>query len=275
MACGPRDELTLEQPTSSQEVSALLLALACAPGGGRLEVFGEVPSRPYVDLTRRVLADFGVRVDPTAAGYAVAGLPSRDLPYRVEADASLAAVVLGAAAVTAGEVETVGVTARSAQGDVRIVDHLRAFGCEAEFTPDGLGARGAATRRAELDLAGEPDLAPVLAAVGAASGQGCRLTGLETLPGKESSRIRVLAEGLRRAGWPVEDDERSLTVHAGAPGTGPVRLDPHGDHRMAFAFALLSLARPGIRVTDPGCVAKSWPGFWDALEGLGARPARD
>ena len=161
------------------------------------------------------------------------------------------------------------------------VEHLRAFGCDARFHPKGIVASGFPQRAATLDLRGEPDLAPVLAAIAAGaalvdSGGASRLTGLETLPGKESSRIEVLAEGLRNSGWIVEASASELVVRAGAWRGGLERpqdlwLDPHGDHRMAFAFALLGLLRPGVFVRDPDCVSKSWPGFWKDLAALGAQ----
>jgi 3-phosphoshikimate 1-carboxyvinyltransferase len=103
------------------------------------------------------------------------------------------------------------------------------------------------------------------------------LVGLETLPGKESSRIEVLARGLSRAGFRVRSTKRSLALDA-APRAGeddPIELDPEGDHRMAFAFALLGLCRAGVSVRDPECVAKSWPEFWRDLEALGAIEERD
>jgi 3-phosphoshikimate 1-carboxyvinyltransferase len=280
--------LTLGEPGSSQEVSALLLALAAHPGTRRLEVAGEIPSRPYVDLTLRVLQGFGALFEERARGpvrsFVVEGpLVAPDGPLDVEPDASLAAVALAAGCLSDGEVRVSGLGPASVQGDVRIVEHLRAFGCDAGVDADGLHARGLPTRGARLDLRGEPDLAPVLAVVAAAAAARAprgaapsELTGLETLPGKESSRIDVLAEGLRSCGWSVRAGSDRLRVDAPAPCPGgPHRLDPRGDHRMAFAFALLGLLRPGVRVARPGCVAKSWPRFWDDLGDLGADVRQD
>ncbi|MBI5361693.1 MAG: 3-phosphoshikimate 1-carboxyvinyltransferase, partial [Planctomycetes bacterium] len=137
-------------------------------------------------------------------------------------------------------------------------------------------ARGAPARGAELDLEREPDLAPVLAAVAAAAAwnTGARsvLHGLGTLPGKESSRIAVLAEGLSALGFAAEAGKDSLAIAPGARRANePVELDPRGDHRMAFAFALLGLLREGVFVRDPACVGKSWPGFWTDLARAGVR----
>lgn len=290
---GPPPLVTLREPVSSQEVSALLLALAAWPGESRLAVEGPVPSRPYLDLTVHTLARFGARVDLESA---VEGVDARSLlvvrgplaappePFAVEPDASAAAVVLAAACLSGGEVRASGLGPDSPQGDRAIAEHLRAFGCGARFEGSGLVARGRPTCGAELDLVDVPDLAPVLAAVAgavalrAAAGEldraraRSRLVGLSTLEGKESPRLSVLAGALGALGLEVEVGPGELVVAppAAPPAARALALDPHGDHRMAFAFALLGLVRPGLSVSDPGCVAKSWPGFWEELERLAA-----
>lgn len=280
---GPPAELVLRAPRSSQEVSALLVALAAYPDTNRLVVEGAIPSRPYLDLTLGVLARLGVAIVEHAGSaehvhFDVRGpLRAPAEPLACEPDASSAAVALCAACLSGGELTIRGLGQASLQGDVRIVEHLARFGCETSADADVLRARGRPRCGAELDLAREPDLAPALAAVAGAvalAGHGAsRFTGLETLPGKESSRIAVLAQGLRALGLTVEHDARSLRVAPGTPARGALVLDPAGDHRMAFAFGLLGLVRPGVRVADPECVGKSWPGFWRDLARLGARLA--
>ncbi|MCA9000630.1 MAG: hypothetical protein KDB61_01815, partial [Planctomycetes bacterium] len=135
------------------------------------------------------------------------------------------------------------------------------------------------------DLGDTPDLAPPLVALAGALalghfGQpvGSRFSGLGTLQGKESPRLEVLTDGLRRLGLSANFGEDWIEIPAADArvrelGLDPVVLDAAGDHRMAFAFGLLSLVRPSIRVLGPDCVAKSWPGFWSELEGLRADPA--
>lgn len=280
---GPPAELVLRAPRSSQEVSALLVALAAYPDTNRLVVEGAIPSRPYLDLTLGVLARLGVSVVESVAGdtrahFDVRGpLRAPAEPIVCEPDASSAAVALCAACMSGGALVIRGLGDASLQGDVRIVEHLARFGCDTSRDADTLRARGVPRHGAELDLAREPDLAPALAAVAAAvalAGRGAsRFAGLETLPGKESSRIAVLATGLAALGLDVAHDARSLRIAPGAPTRGPLVLDPAGDHRMAFAFGLAGLVRPGVRVSGADCVAKSWPGFWRDLARLGARLA--
>lgn len=275
-AAGPVEALALRAPASSQEVSGPMIALAALGGPRTLDVRDAIPSRPYVDLTRRVLGAFGADVSEREGGFLVRGpLRAPQAPLGIEPDASLAAVALAAGCLSGGEVTIPGLGAGSPQGDARIVDHLAAFGCAADAGADHLRAGGRPTRGAAIDLSGEPDLAPVLAPVAAAAalaGATSRLDGLATLQGKESPRIETLARGLGALGFAVEAGPEHLEVGPPAGRLRPARLDPGGDHRMAFAFALLGLFAEGVEVLDPGCVAKSWPGFWGDLGALAREP---
>lgn len=273
------ERLVLTDPSSSQEVTALLLALAAWPGERRLAVEGEIPSRPYVQLTSAVLSAFGVQVRHSersgGTDFHLSGpLLAPPEAFRVEPDASSAAVALAAACLSGGELRVRGLTRASRQGDVSVVDHLGAFGCSAGEEGGALWARGRPTRGAEIDLARTPDLAPVLAAVAGSVALAdlgtSHLRGLGTLPGKESSRIEVLAGALQALGLQVRATATDLTIAPGRPTQAPLTLDPRGDHRMAFAFGLLGLVREGLAVRDAGCVAKSWPAFWEDLQQLGA-----
>ena len=288
----PGGSLELRRPISSQEVSALLLALAAHPGERRLRVLGEIPSRGYVDMTVAVLDTFGGSVRSEALASDALGEAGTAFTVRgpltaprealsCERDASAAAVALAAGALSGGrrtEVEGVGVG--SLQPDLAITRCLEAFGCSSSGS-DGrrLVVSGSPTRGAELDCAPFPDLAPVLAALAAYCARrglgGSRLTGLGTLPGKESDRIEVIARGLRGLGCSVEQGASHLGIGPPAAGEerppGPLQLDPAGDHRMVFFGALLSLFEPDVRCLEPGCVQKSWPGFWRDLEVAGGR----
>jgi 3-phosphoshikimate 1-carboxyvinyltransferase len=290
-ASGQPARVRLVEPSSSQEVSGLLIALAAS--GGELEVVGAIPSRPYLALTHSALERHGVQVTERKTDKGSRFLLQGELrspgELDVEPDASAAAVALAAGCLSGGDVSVEGLGAANGtrQGDVRIVEYLARAGCRAESAGASLRASGAPTRAFEVDLTGEPDLAPVLAAIAARavlespeSEARCVLRGLETLPGKESSRIEVLARGLTELGFETRHDERSLSVGRGraaerGPGSAEagsrVILDPENDHRMAFCFALCSLFLPGVLVRNASCVGKSWPGFWANLADSGAR----
>jgi 3-phosphoshikimate 1-carboxyvinyltransferase len=278
----PPAELALESPTSSQEVSALLIAAAAWPEPIEIRVSGEIPSRPYLEMTLRMLASFGVELVRTSDGdsesFRVRGPLLASEPLRLEPDASAAAVMLAAGCMSAGGTWVPGLDEDSLQGDVRIVEHLAAFGCRCGVDGRGIHASGNVEHGADLDLKGEPDLAPVLAAVAAQAAiqrrSRSKLRGLGTLRGKESERIQVLSNGLTALGVTVIASETVLEILPGRPKEGVLALDPHGDHRMAFAFALLGLVRDGVDVLDPQCVSKSWPSFWSDMERAGARVVR-
>ena len=281
----PPTDVFLEEPGSSQDVSALLFALAAHEGRCHLHVRGEVPSMPYVEMTAKVIESFGARIQlwNNSEGVLVSIEGPMHPPaekIEIEPDASTAGTALVAACITGGELEIPGLGEGSVQGDVRIVEHLQAFGCEAGLEEGRMWAKGPPTQGAEVDFSREPDLAPAVVALAACAalndGHESRLRGLHTLPGKESDRIRLMARGLRELGLASEAGADSLLVGPPRPGSEdefqpPITLDPQGDHRMAFAFALFGLIREGVYVADSGCVAKSWPSFWKDLKKLGAK----
>ena len=262
-------QVEIHDPCSSQEVSALLIALASA-GGGSLLVHGEVPSRPYLEMTLEVLEAFGVNVSWSGMSCVVG--PSSTAPSEpllVEVDASAAAVALAAGCLANVQVEVPAPGVDSLQGDWRIVEHLRAFGCRVELRRGRLISCGPPLNSANLDLSAEPDLAPVLAVVAAAAsmvGSGpSLLSGLGTLDGKESPRGRVLASGLSEAGFACVWSGDSLQISGQPSSLAPLLLDSFDDHRMAFAFALLGVILPNVSVSKGACIAKSWPGFWSSM----------
>lgn len=279
-AIGPPSQVDIARPASSQEVSALLLALAAYPDEIALFVTGGIPSRPYLQLTQSALVRFGASVHALSLGsrevFAVRGpLRAAVGPFVVEPDASSSAVALAAGCLSRGRLEVEGIPGDSTQPDACAVEILARFGCRTGRGACLAWAEGSPTRGAEVDCEGCPDLAPVLAAVAAAAairtGASSRLTGLGTLAGKESDRIAVLAQALTAIGVDVDTGADFLAIDPPirVVDRGEILLDPQGDHRMAFAFALFGLFVDGVWVSDPGCVGKSWPGFWDDLERLG------
>lgn len=270
-------ELVLENPVSSQEISALLYALAFQ-GGGRLTVVGDIPSAPYVDMTLAVLAGFGreFRIEGDATfviGPDTHGALQESRSIAIEADASSAAVAWVAGILGGRSVGVLGLPEESCQGDARLLDFLEGVGVSVGRGADsGWWASGVPNRGLDLDLADCPDLAPPLVALamGLALGHfgqahSSRLTGLGTLQGKESPRLEVLGQALVRVGCPATWTSDTLNTPTGNAVSTPIELDPMGDHRMAFAFALMGLVVPTIHILGKDCVSKSWPGFWTAM----------
>jgi 3-phosphoshikimate 1-carboxyvinyltransferase len=173
-----------------------------------------------------------------------------------------------------------GVAADSRQGDRRFLDLLAAMGAEVEWreAADGGGeveVRGTGRLEAvDADLSALPDQVPTLAALAPFARGTTRIRNVPHLRIKESDRLAAMARELGRLGAPVEELDDGLVIPGiwaeampTAPAS-PIRVDPHGDHRIAMSLAVAGLARPGVAVAHPGVVAKSYPGFWRDLASL-------
>jgi 3-phosphoshikimate 1-carboxyvinyltransferase len=189
--------------------------------------------------------------------------------FDVEPDASTASYFFAAAAVTGGRVKVAGLhRATSLQGDAAFLDVLAAMGCGITDEADGtLVAGPAALAGLTVDMADISDTFMTLAAIAPLATSPVTITGIANVRLKESDRIAAMEANLATLGVKTESGPGHLRVDPGRPSAG--RIDPHGDHRIAMAFAVLGLRVPGIVIDDPGCVAKTCPGFfdlWAALE---------
>ncbi len=262
---------------SSQYLSAILLAAPASAAGVQVEIEGDLVSRPYVDLTIAVMRRFGVEVErqppaPRARRFSVAPRAYQARDLAIEGDYSSASYFFAAAAITGGRVEVRGLDPESAQGDARLLGLLREMGCRVETAADSVAVEGGgALEGIDADLRDLPDVAPTLAVVALFAHGPTRLHGVPHLRLKETDRIAALVAEIRRLGGEAAPAPDGLTI-VPRPLTG-ARVETYGDHRMAMAFAVAGLRVPGLVIRDPGCVSKSFPGFWDAFDCLTA-PAR-
>ncbi|MGH9798208.1 MAG: 3-phosphoshikimate 1-carboxyvinyltransferase [Candidatus Polarisedimenticolia bacterium] len=258
---------------SSQYLSALLLAAPAAGAYLRVEIEGPLVSRPYVDLTIDVMGAFGAeaRAEPPGPGarrFTVkkgSGYRGRD--YTVEGDFSSASYFFAAAAVTGGRVSVEGLDPASRQGDAGLVRLLEEMGCVAERGGDTVTVEGVQDLRGiDADCGAMPDIVQTLAVVALFARGETRVTGVPHLRYKETDRIEALVQEIRRLGGEAEPLSDGLVIRP-RPLRG-ARVETYGDHRMAMAFAVAGLRIPGVLIADPGCVSKSFPGFWPAFDGI-------
>ena len=247
-----------------------------------MELAGDPVSRSYLDLTVRVMERCGVRVEVDGPRRFRVAAAERYRPgiHRVSGDWTTASYFLAAAALgrgpdgAPGRVEIRGLDPDSPQGEREFPALLRRMGCDVEEDATSSGWRlrvTGAPRLAgiEVDMGRLPDAVPTLAALAPFADAPTRITGVAHLRHKESDRIEAIAAGLRRLGARVETAADSLTIWPAR--LRPATVDPEGDHRIAMGLALTGLRIPGgVRVSSPEVVAKSFPGFWKALAGLGA-----
>lgn len=236
---------------SSQYITGLLLALPLTGGESTLRVLPPVESRPYIDITLGVLRRFGVEVEETEENvFHISHGPYRELTADVEGDWSNAAFFYALNAL-GGDVTVIGLSPDSLQGDRVCADLL-------DQLKHGF---------AEMDIAETPDLGPVLFASAAAL-YGGRFTGTRRLAVKESDRAAAMAAELAKCGVKTEVEENAVTVFPGGLTKPAETLCGHNDHRIVMALAVL-LTQTGGSIDGAEAVNKSFPGFFDALQGLG------
>lgn len=278
-------EIELAGNVSSQYISALLMIGAVLPGGLKLKLAGDIVSRPYIDLTLRLMHDFGahacwlgedcILVQPD--GY-------RDVPFTVESDWSAASywyqmvALSGQASAEApipACVQLKGLFAHSYQGDSRGTDLFARLGVHTEFSDSGvcLTRQGAPARHLNANLVDIPDLAQTFVVTCCLLDIPFRFTGLQSLKIKETDRIAALQTELRKLGYVLHDEQDSILSWDGerCPAEPSPVIATYEDHRMAMAFAPASLVLPHICIADPHVVSKSYPSYWDDLRLAGFR----
>lgn len=262
-------EVDLSGDISSQFLSGLLMAAPAMRAGLRVHLTTELVSKPYVDLTLGVMADFGV----TAANDSYRDLevtPQSYQPldnYQIEPDASAASYFLAAAAVTGGKVRVEGLGRSTAQGDIRLVDVLERMGATVRWEDHAVELTGPSQLKGvDVDMADFSDVAQTLAVVASRATNPTRVTGIGFIRGKETDRLAAVVTELNRLGIEATEDPDGFTINPGE--ARPAVVQTYDDHRMAMSFAILGLVSAGVVIADPHCVAKTYPGFWQDLEAL-------
>jgi 3-phosphoshikimate 1-carboxyvinyltransferase len=256
---------------SSQFLTALLMALPTTGVETRIEVVGDLISKPYIDITLRLMAQFGVSVRndgwqrftvPGGHGYV-----SPDVIH-VEGDASSASYFLAAGAMGVGPVRVQGVGRDSIQGDVAFVHALEALGAQIEMGDNWIEARAPARgglRAFDMDCNHIPDAAMTLAVAALFCDGPCRLRNIGSWRVKETDRIAAMATELRKLGATVQEGSDWLAITPPVSVVHNAVIDTYDDHRMAMCFSLAALAGVPIRINDPGCTAKTFPEYFDVF----------
>jgi 3-phosphoshikimate 1-carboxyvinyltransferase len=259
---------------SSQFLSALLMALPLGAGADRtstvVELTSPLISRPYVDITTRLMRRFGVDVAtgdgtfevPAGARYRSPGT------LHVEGDASSASYFLAAGAIGGGPVRVTGVGGDSIQGDVAFAGVLSGLGADIRIGNDFIEARsGRGLDGGTIDCIAIPDAAMTLAIVALFARAPIRLVNIGSWRVKETDRIAAMASELAKLGATLVAGSDWLEV-APLATFRHAAIDTYDDHRMAMCFALVALGGAGVTINDPGCVRKTFPGYFDALRSI-------
>ena len=257
---------------SSQFLTALLMALPLAGRDSRIEVQGELISKPYVEITLNVMRRFGIEVKRSGWRYFEVPAKAYASPGKilVEGDASSASYFLAAGAIGGGPVRVEGVGRDSIQGDVRFTEVLERMGAEVSFGEAWIEVRGARKLKPiDMDLNHIPDAAMTVAVMALFADGRSTLRNIASWRVKETDRLAAMATELRKLGADVEEgaDFLKIAPHKLKPG---VAVDTYDDHRMAMSFSLVALGGVPVTINDPGCVAKTFPDYFKAFQSIAA-----
>jgi 3-phosphoshikimate 1-carboxyvinyltransferase len=251
---------------SSQFLSGLLMVLPYSRDTTTIEVQGVLVSKPYVTMTLEMMEAFGVRIGrKTDKRFTIEPGRYKGRAYAIEPDASAASYFLALAAITGGSLTIEGLGTTSLQGDVAFVDLLEHMGCKVERTKNSVTVHGAPLRGIDVDMNAISDTVMTLGVVALFANGITRIRNVGHIRHKETDRISALATELRKLGATVDEQDDGLMIIPPSAIT-PAEIATYDDHRMAMSFALAGVEAPGVTIVDPGCVAKTYPGFWDDLE---------
>ena len=273
-----KDVVKVRGDVSSQFLTALLMALPLvAKDPVRIEVVGELISRPYIDITLKLMARFGVNVTcPDTQSFVIPAKTS-DAVYQspgqlsVEGDASSASYLLALGAIGKGPVRVLGVGKDSIQGDVAFADALALMGANISAGEDWIEVAGVKNANGKLngitiDCTEIPDAAMTLAVAALFAEGPTRLNNIASWRVKETDRIAAMATELKKVGAIVEEGADYIVVSAPAslsqwqsPSEG---IDTYDDHRMAMCFSLAAFGPNALKINDPNCVAKTFPTYF-------------
>lgn len=266
----PGGEVTMPGNLSSQYFTGLMLAAPAARGTVTIRVAGELISRPYIAITAEVMRAFGVEVDLGEDVFTVpGGQRYRAREYAIEPDASAASYFFAVAAITGGTVTVEGLGSGALQGDLGFVRVLEAMGCEVTMTDASTtvaGPAGGKLRGGSFDMGDISDTSQTLAGIAPFADGPVTFRGVAHNRVKETDRVGNVVKELRKLGQEVEEFEDGMTIHP-RPVT-PAVVETYHDHRMAMGFTLTGLRAPGVVISNPACVTKTFPAFFTTLDAL-------
>ena len=253
---------------SSQYITGLLLALPILDGDSEIVLTTELQSKPYVDMTVKVMADFGVKIEEREISYFIPGnqiYQKRD--YTVEADWSQAAFFMVAGALF-GDVTLTGLDVNSTQGDKKIADILKKFGADVTVNNDSVVVKKSQLHGIEINATDIPDMVPSLAVAGIYASGKTVITGAQRLRYKESDRIESIVYNLKKLGAEVEETADGMEIF-GSP-LHAANMKGFNDHRIVMAMTVAATGVDGLStIDDAQSINKSYPDFFNDFNSIG------
>lgn len=262
-------EIEIDGSISSQYLTAVLMASPLMQGDVTIKIKGELVSKPYIDLTIKMMSDFGVEVQNqdyrTFVIKANQSYKAPEKPYLVEGDASAASYFLAAAAIN-GKVEVTGIGKGSIQGDVKFASYLEQMGAKVAYFDDHIVCEHNELKGIDVDLNQIPDAAMTLAVVALFAKGKTVIRNIYNWRVKETDRLAAMATELRKVGAYVVEGKDFIEIEP--PSEFKVaEIDTYNDHRMAMCFSLVAL-RSEVIINDPKCTNKTFPTYFSVFKSI-------
>ena len=264
------NHIKIRGDVSSQYISALLMIAPKLSEGLKIELIGEIGSKPYIMMTLQMMADFGIIYEFKANIITIKNQDYKPTTIFLESDWSGASYWYGVAAIAKeANIELIGLKKNSLQGDSAIVQIMEKLGINTEYKANSIIIKKTKSLKneIEIDFTHCPDIAQTIAVICAANNIKLTLTGVESLKIKETDRMFAIQTELAKFGIDVfhlGNEKYELSSKSSFLINSKAFIHTYKDHRMAMAFAPLGLLG-NIEVEDKDVVAKSYPSFWDDL----------
>ncbi|WP_372339498.1 3-phosphoshikimate 1-carboxyvinyltransferase [Gilliamella apis] len=263
-------KIAVNGSVSSQFLTALLMTAPLASNDTEITIIGDLVSKPYIDITIKMMAMFGVSViNNQYQTFVIKANQTYQSPgsYLVEGDASSASYFLAAAAIKGGTVRVTGVGKKSLQGDTQFAHVLEKMGAKITWADDYIECTHGELNGVDMDMNHIPDAAMTIATTALFADGTTTIRNIYNWRVKETDRLSAMANELRKVGATVEEGEDYITI------TPPAKLNhaeikTYNDHRMAMCFSLVALSDTPVTILDPKCTMKTFPDYFEQFKRL-------
>ncbi|MBD3245029.1 MAG: 3-phosphoshikimate 1-carboxyvinyltransferase [Candidatus Moranbacteria bacterium] len=272
------NQVSMKGDLSSQYFSALILIAPLLPEGLKLKVIGDLVSKPYIDITVNEMKKFGVKVkNKDYQEFIIKPQKYKPTKVKVEGDASAASYFMALATVLGGKVVLKNLGSKSKQGDVNFYKICTQLGAKIIIKSDQIEIIQKKNQKLPalnnpVNLEAIPDTAQTLMAIAPLIPGKTKITGLQTLRIKECDRISAPATELKKLKVPVKEGKNWIEIGEKKDFSdidlNKISINTYNDHRMAMSFAVLGAKIGNLKINNPDCVKKTFPGFWEVLAGF-------
>jgi 3-phosphoshikimate 1-carboxyvinyltransferase len=260
---------------SSQYITGLLFALSILNGKSTITLTTKLTSKPYVDITLKLMQDFGVNVIATTTAYEINGNANYIAPKVIDVDGdwSNASFMLVGGAIS-NKCTVTGLNLDSTQGDKVILAVLKSAGAKVDINPDGITVQKDKLNAFTFDANDYPDAVPIVSVLASACNGVSVIKNIQRLTLKESDRVQSVLDMLSAVNVVAKRVDDDIVIKGGSP-TGGV-IDSYNDHRIVMSSAILSLiSNSSVKILGANAVNKSYPTFFEDFTFLGGKVKKD